>query len=69
MKWQRDTDGDYTLSLADGRSAWIAKETAGKNHPTWYGRITNPDGSYVRISAWSLRYAKRQAENALGVNQ
>jgi hypothetical protein len=67
QKWKKDEDGDHTLVLPSGASAWIAKGASSHSHPSWYGAVTTKEGAKVRISGWSLRSAKSHAETALGL--
>jgi hypothetical protein len=66
-KWIKDSDGDYTLTSHTGQSAWIAKSSGSRNQKPWNGRATNTAGERVRISTWTLKAAKRDAEKALGL--
>lgn len=66
-KWKRDGEGDYSLALPSGATAWIAKSSASKNQKPWFGTAINNAGYVTRISAWTLPVAKAAAEKAAGI--
>ena len=68
-KWQRDSDGDYSLNLPSGARAWIANGGAGKSNPPWYGRVIGTTGIIMRVRGWTLASAKSAAEALLGIDR
>jgi hypothetical protein len=64
-KWKRDGEGDYSLALPSGATAWIAKSEASKNQKPWFGTAIGSGGNLIRISAWTLASAKAHAEKAM----
>lgn len=64
-KWTRDGEGDYSLALPNGATAWLAKSAASKNQKPWFGTAIDDAGAVTKVSAWTLRVAKSFAEKAL----
>jgi hypothetical protein len=65
-KWKRDSEGDYSLALPTGESAWITKSAVSKNQKPWCGMIFNAGHkSIATLSDWTLHGAKSYAEIAL----
>ena len=66
--WKRDSEGDYSLTLPSGATAWIAKGAGSKSQKPWYGRVTGTTGTTLCVSGWTLRVAKSAAEILLGIS-
>jgi hypothetical protein len=66
-KWKRDSEGDYSLALPSGATAWISKSATSKNQKPWFGTVIGATGNTLRVSGWSLASAKSAAETLMGV--